>query len=72
MATRHVAGLAAHLASRDDKFAGPYLVDDIYNTVNTGYINNQYDDTVNRIAFNGNPKCLTDFTHHLHTVYVYI
>lgn len=56
MATPHVAGLAAYLASRDNKFAGPYLCDTIYNTASYNYINNQYDDTVNRIAFNGNPN----------------
>lgn len=56
MATPHVARLAAYLASRDNKFAGSYLCDKIYNTADTNYINNQYDDTVNRIEFNGNPN----------------
>ena len=56
MATPHIAGLAAYIASRDGVRASPSLCGTIANTASKGAITNQSANTVNLIAFNGNPS----------------
>ncbi|XWW98195.1 hypothetical protein V2A60_006192 [Cordyceps javanica] len=56
MATPHIAGLAAYIASRDGVKASPSLCQRIVNTATKGAITNQSPNTVNLIAFNGNPS----------------
>lgn len=56
MATPHVAGLAAYLASRDGTKVTPQFCDKIVQTATKGAIVDQSPNTVNLIAFNGNPS----------------
>lgn len=56
MATPHIAGLAAYMASRDGKKASPSLCDEIVKTATSGAIKDPKANTVNLIAFNGNPS----------------
>jgi len=56
MATPHIAGLAAYLAARDGVKASPSLCQKIVNTATRNAISNQSPNTVNLIAFNGNPS----------------
>lgn len=56
MATPHIAGLAAYLASRDGVKVTPGLCQTIAQTATKNAITNQSRNTVNLIAFNGNPS----------------
>lgn len=56
MATPHIAGLAAYLAARDGVKASPSLCQKIVNTATRGAISDQSANTVNLLAFNGNPS----------------
>lgn len=53
MATPHIAGLAAYIASRDNVVAGPALCDYIVQTATQDVITDNRADTVNKLAFNG-------------------
>lgn len=55
MATPHVVGLAAYLATKENKKAGPHLCAQIQNMGFEGVIKGQTRNTVNILAFNGNP-----------------
>lgn len=55
MATPHIAGLAAYLASKDDIVAGPEMCDRIVEAATQNAITDNRADTVNLIAFNANP-----------------
>ncbi|KAK3196434.1 hypothetical protein K4F52_000316 [Lecanicillium sp. MT-2017a] len=54
MATPHVAGLDAYFASRDGVKASPALCDQIVKSATRDAISDQFDGTVNLIAFNEN------------------
>ncbi len=56
MATPHIAGLAAYLAARDGVSASPALCQQIVKTATRNAISDQSANTVNLIAFNGNPS----------------
>lgn len=56
MATPHIAGLAAYIASRDGIKASPSLCATIVKGATRNAITNQSANTVNLIAFNGNPS----------------
>lgn len=56
MATPHIAGLAAYIASRDGIKASPSLCATLVKTASKDKITNQSANTVNLIAFNGNPS----------------
>jgi hypothetical protein len=56
MASPHVAGLAAYLASKNGQKAGPGLCQTIQELATSGAIVDQPDGTVNLLAFNGNPS----------------
>lgn len=53
MATPHIAGLAAYLASRDGQRAGPGLCQTMQQMATRNAITNQPSNTVNLLAFNG-------------------
>lgn len=55
MATPHIAGLAAYLASKDDIVAGPEMCDRLREAATQNAITNNRADTVNLLAFNANP-----------------
>lgn len=54
MATPHIAGLAAYLASKNGVKASPSLCKTIVDMSSKNYITNQQANTVNNIAYNGN------------------
>jgi hypothetical protein len=56
MASPHIAGLAAYIAARDGVRAGPGLCSKIVQTATPNRIRNPAPNTVNLIAFNGNPS----------------
>lgn len=56
MASPHIAGLAAYIASRDGIKAGPELCSKIADEATRNKIKNPARNTVNLIAFNGNPS----------------
>lgn len=56
MATPHVVGLAAYLAARDGKRASPALCKQIQDSALRNMITDQPSNTVNLLAFNGNPS----------------
>ena len=55
MASPHIAGMAAVIASSRGTKASPQICDDLVGIATTGAITNQYANTVNKIAFNNNP-----------------
>lgn len=55
MATPHIAGLAAYLANTDAGPVSPALCRTMVNMATQGKISNQVGNTVNLIAYNGNP-----------------
>ena len=56
MASPHIAGLAAYIAARDGIRAGPELCSKIVQDATRNRIRNPAPNTVNLIAFNGNPS----------------
>lgn len=56
MATPHIAGLAAYLASRDGIKVTPSFCGKIQDMATKNAITNQSANTVNLLAFNGNPS----------------